>query len=330
MARFVVFIWRGIGILVPIVFFLTAFIVSRFVDKPYTFSNQPLILWTTLVSGIVLLIIGILSEVTRAGTPPEERKGRAHFMFIPIVFWGILLTGFGTYRAFAGGKKGSGKKSEIDLTPVEADLDTRIVHFYNDYSDSLKFIVADTDGLVDRKTVAPGQEEVLELPATSYLFASYTMGNEPMLRMPKDTIVASNDNWYTMITDEEGSYFQRILNPGTSNQSDYDEAWLMLSGQGRYTIVDVTELAKKPTQKTINRMSWVSAIRGSYDGYDLIEPLYLLNPSGSEYTLLMPGDKLPNKKELGKKERVFAWMKSPENGQLNVTVMQQLAADMLP
>lgn len=94
-------IWKGKGILVPIIFFAIAFIVSFFVTGKTIFGNTTLMSWSCLISGLLLLLIGF------ASLPEKNNNGvqrtllslfnRDTFFFIPIIVWGVLCTSLGIF-----------------------------------------------------------------------------------------------------------------------------------------------------------------------------------------------------------------------------------------
>jgi len=83
--------WRGKGILVPIIFFTVAFIVSLFVNGRAIIGNSTFMACTCLISSLLLLLIAYTS--LHKNNNNEKLKGLISndtFFFIPVIVWGIL------------------------------------------------------------------------------------------------------------------------------------------------------------------------------------------------------------------------------------------------
>ncbi len=91
-------VWRGAGILVPVVALATAFIVSR--SESDAFKGLGL---SSLIAGAILLIIGFFTlpgKKTDPATGEVTLKKKHDFFFLPIIGWGILLLLGGVYLSF--------------------------------------------------------------------------------------------------------------------------------------------------------------------------------------------------------------------------------------
>lgn len=91
-------VWRGAGIVVPVIFIATAFIISRWEE------NSMKGIWQScLAAGILLAVIGAFTlpgKVMDRGTGQMVSKKKHDFFFLPIIVWGILLTAAGVYMLF--------------------------------------------------------------------------------------------------------------------------------------------------------------------------------------------------------------------------------------
>lgn len=94
-------IWRGLGFIVPVLSFLTAWILS------YWFEDTRLGNWAytsliLLITGPILILVGIPffkgKEKQDVGQPAYIQ--RHDFFWIPISIWGIILLGLGIYLKF--------------------------------------------------------------------------------------------------------------------------------------------------------------------------------------------------------------------------------------
>jgi hypothetical protein len=87
-----ILIWRGLGILVPIVWFATAFLMQILTDKlfgtgVYAAWSVPKILGSIVV-GLLLSVIGI------AVNKDKYADNKHSFFWIPFEFWGIIVPVF--------------------------------------------------------------------------------------------------------------------------------------------------------------------------------------------------------------------------------------------
>jgi hypothetical protein len=83
--------WKGKGILVPIVFFTVAFIVSLFVSGRAIIGNSTFMAWTCLISALLLLLIAYASlHKNNNNGKLKSLFSNDTFFFIPVIVWGIL------------------------------------------------------------------------------------------------------------------------------------------------------------------------------------------------------------------------------------------------
>ncbi len=79
-------IWKGAGIAVPIIFFITGWICSYFFEDT-RLGNMSYVGTTMLFSALPVLLIGLgLSQ------PDENGVKRSHsFFFLPVALWGVIF-----------------------------------------------------------------------------------------------------------------------------------------------------------------------------------------------------------------------------------------------
>ncbi len=298
-----IFIWRGIGFLVPVVFLLVGWIVSFWFDGSSTkILNADYLGWTSLFTAVLLLLLGLMTHNKHKETGDSQVKHkRAHFFYIPILYWGVIFGVLSIYCLAFAGKESSPEAVE---TIIEEPV-TRIVNFYNPGDDTLTYIVADEtgEGLVSREKVYPGQYLSLELDMKSYLFSAYNQNRETTLLLP-DKEYANDTSKYLLLEDDKGQFYQRILYPATAAEDDYDEAWLVLDGKHNLILVDVTEWCSgKIKTEDIDSHEWTEDIYDIYDARDLIEPLNKKVFKGKTIRVLAPGEYLTEK--LDENEQVY-------------------------
>ncbi len=299
------FIWRGVGILVPIIYFLIAWIVSYWFDGTDTkIINPEFVAWTSLISGIIIFAIGLFTFNIHKKTGDFQAKTkvkRAHFFYIPILYWGvgILLLSITFFTFFS-----DDKKSEITEIVIEKPT-TRILNLYNPGEDTLTYIIADEteDGLISREIVIPGNYLSIKLEAKSYLFSAFNQEFETTLLLPSKKY-AKDTSKFVLLNDDNGKFYQRILRPATLEEDDYDEAWLVLDGIHNLILVEVTEFCDIDfDHRDIEDFVWLDYIYEIYDAQDLIEPLSNKTFRGKTIKVLAPGDSIPT--ELLENELVF-------------------------
>jgi len=306
------FIWRGIGLIVPIMYFLVAWIVSFWYDKADTkIVNTGFMGWTSLIAGIIILLIGLATFNSHKNTNEQGKPvGKKHdFFYIPILYWGIFFTLLSIYLLVFTEKKPSPEEMTVEI-PEPTD---RILCLYNPSAEPLTYIIADEtgQGLIERETVEPGKYVKTTLNAQTYLFSAYNENSETTLLLP-DREDAGDTTKYILYEDEKGLFYQRILRPATKTHSDYDEAWLVLDGKHHLVLVDVTNVCSgKLNTEDVNDFDWEKRIEEIFDAKDLIEPLYQVEKKGKSINIIAPGDKLPSDTEPGQ----IIYMLIPFNGE---------------
>jgi hypothetical protein len=298
-------VWRGFGIIVPIVFVLTGLLVSWLSgDKDATLGNANFIGWTSLWSGIVLTLIGL---PLLSGTEEKDDQGNVYkkkhdFFWIPVIVWGVVLGGLSAYLLIFASKSDADNSTTTTTTPSTESTEApapapskRLVHFYNPTKDSLTYIVADENagGLIDRKKVGPMSYKTIELEKGTYTFAAFDQKKASTLTLPAKEDAEDTDK-YTKYKDEKGEFYQRILGGATKENDDYDEAWLVLDGKTDLLLVNVsTACDPAVTEADVKQADWAGSIQEEYDSRDLIEPLYKQFLKDEFIKVVGPGDKLP-------------------------------------
>src|SRR5688572_17399708 len=134
----IVFIWRGFGLVVPIVFGICAWIVSYWYEDP-RLGNASYMGWTMFYTSIVLLLPGL---ALFADKDEEDGRKRYHdFMFVPILFWSLGLGALCTYVLLSRDSEPAGNGNTVvqaDEGEADAEAVYRTVNFVNSSSDSLE------------------------------------------------------------------------------------------------------------------------------------------------------------------------------------------------
>lgn len=97
-----IFIWRGLGFLVPVLGYLIGVIILM-IYKYYDYPNPMVpIRLSLIVCGVVFLVLGIrlLRRPPQVASDGQLRKKKHDFFWIPVYIWGILLEALGIYLLF--------------------------------------------------------------------------------------------------------------------------------------------------------------------------------------------------------------------------------------
>lgn len=289
------------GIAVPIVFFITGLLVSWISgDDDARLGNPTFIGWTSLFSGIVILLLGLALLGGSEDENGNKVRKKHDFFWIPVFVWGVVLLGLSIYLLVIKGKESTKETSTVsssDNTNTEkAKLPTtRIVNFFNPTKDTLSFVIADDtkDGLIERDKVAPQSFVQRTLEKGTYLFVGFNSKKETTLALP-DLEFAGDKKKYRMHEDEKGTFYQRIVNPATKQADDYDEAWLSLDGKSNLLVVNVTTAcAPEVTEGAVKNAEWEGSIQEEADARDMMEPLYMKFLPGETIRVVAPGEPLP-------------------------------------
>ncbi len=307
------FVWRGFGLIVPIVFFICAWIVSYWYDDT-RLGNASFMGWSCFYTAIVLLLPGLAMLFT---DPDEDGVKRKHdFFFVPVLFWAIGLGALSAYLIYIG--PGNPDKDEVVISDSDSLSEkivlTRTVNFLNSSDDTLECIVSNEDGLVAKFQVAPHSWEEDELKEGSFIFAGFDLDGNQTFELPRGEISGASDE-YEKIRGKDGDYFQRVLRGATDNPDAYDDAWIILDGERNLMLIEVTAICGESFSKDeIMNMPWITQLDSVYDGNDLIEPFVAPRKGYSGVQVLEPGDVLPAK--IGRKEKVYALMSVPKDKEI--------------
>ena len=308
-------IWRGLGIAVPIIFFITGWIVSFwFGEGETTLGNSSFIGWTAMYSGIVILLLG-LAMLGAGGGEDGEPKKKHDFFYLPIFVWGLLLGALSLYLLVFTGKAATPDEPVVENQEVVVPAPTtRMVNLYNPTDAILTYIVADEngEGLISRKKVEPNSFQKLELEKGTYLFSAYNEDKKTTLSLPATKEIAADEKKYKMHKDDEGSFYQRILNPMTKENDDYDGAWLILDGETQMIVAEISDVCNaEVTTEDVEGMDWEAAIFETFEGNDLAEPMFKQYKKDHLIKMIEPGDKIPSEKA----ENEVYYMLIPFDGQ---------------
>lgn len=300
-----VLIWRGVGILVPIIFVACGFLVRLFVKDDHL-GNPVFLAWTCLAAAVICLPLGLMTwkgsikeKVDIAGNVRRIRK-RHDFFYIPIIFWALIM-GAGSVIAFTQTGKSRNTTTSAVTTPeeIEKEIPLRTINLYNPTADTLEYYIGDDEGIFSSVIIEPWATQYMEMSKESYFFGAYNRSTRnavlaiPAAKMTgdKEKSVASPGTEYT---------HRRILPPATPDTSDYDELWIMLDAEYGMAILDVTDVYEKP----LRSIRWKEKILTTYAPQeDIIAPV-IKTPAGENHVeVIPPNTYLPAPEE--KKGRVY-------------------------
>jgi hypothetical protein len=254
-------IWRGAGILIPILFFLSGWITSYWYDD-VTLGNTEYMKWTLLGPGILLTLIGLV--LLPIGTDEETGKkkyvGNHDMFWIPMVVWGILFlsisikffvtdttaeneTEFEEVYAEEEEDKAETEAKDYVMNEKGIKEGERVVKIYNPTSEPITVYV-----------YPPGKgDDALsgDVPAKDHLFIALAEG---------DHVVQFNN------TKKEFS----VKGSSTIDNYDSDDVWIVLADDMDLLLVDVTASCSKITKTELREIDWSGKLHKRYNGNEKI------------------------------------------------------------
>jgi hypothetical protein len=313
------FVWRGAGIIVVILVAICGWITSYWFDD-FTLKNTDWLGWTFFYSGILLTLIG----GALAASPAEEGKAKAKndLFWIPVWAWGLLMVGLCVYWLLISDGPAAVDTYEpevpieTEVVPeVEAPVKTaRTIRFYNDTPDSMRFVLAGKEGLIESGLVGPNAAMSADYDANTYFFASYTMDNETAISYPSSNEITEDATLYVLVEADKGPTWHRIVGAATADDTDYDDAWMIMSGKTDIAMVQVDKIYGEIEYDSVVNHDWLLQVKEILDGTDLIEPLYKLDNEGFSVKVLKPMEGLPD--EAPAEDIVFVMMPFPHGQEL--------------
>lgn len=271
-----VIIYRGLGVLVPIVLFICGWIVS-FWYKDTRIGNPDFMGWTLFYTSIVCLLLGLGTFSTAAeqeDSGQRSAKKRPHFFFIPIIFWAPIFGGISAFLLLSSGKKAEDKiteQTEVSTVPV--------IHFYNPTADTLDYLIYTKDGLSEQETLEPFTTAKVEAPGKSYVLGALNRSGEATMTLPY--YEDYDAKLYERVKEGDKSVDQRLIRPLSKQPNDYEDNWMLLDGSYDLIVVDVTELYEGTIKKEkVAKIDWMKKIKSRHAGSELIE-LNIAPPSAS-------------------------------------------------
>lgn len=256
-------IYRGAGIIVPIIVFAIGWIVS-FWFKDTTLGNANYIAWTALYSFIPLLLAGI-------GLLGSSRNGKKHdFFFIPVIFWAIAVGGICVYAFVSPWRTGR----EIQAQAMEKSMPVHNIHFYNPLGDTMRYLLADLSykgGSTSEDQVDPYRSVEVMAVGKSFLLSSLDNAGEAYMTLPNPGDF--NKSKYKVVKKDKDVIYQLILPEFSGNSNVYESLWMLMDENYNMIAVDISGLydATKLESSNIAKTDWTKQIAKQYKGTELIE-----------------------------------------------------------
>ncbi len=294
-----VFIWRGFGIVVPIIFFLSGWITSYWF-KDTRLLNATYIGWTMLWAGLALIFFALASygEKLDENGNPTDKKVYNDFFWIPTWVWSIGFILGSIYLINKAdpetdSSNNQNLQSEIGntTTPEEENVETaeRRLYLYNCAADSIKIEITETK------------------PDDGTYFDFYVQNND------YEYVVIEPDRYTVKMDDYEQKI--NIREKSKNHKNDYDASWLVLCAEIDLVLVEVTDICKENvTAEELAQINWKDKVIDRFNGDELIEP-DLKSERGGEIQVVEPGYYIPQTH--GSSERVYTLI--PIDRSLEVT-----------
>lgn len=305
-----VIVWKGLGIIVPILTVGIGLLMSLFYDDK-RLGNPDLSGWTFLISAILLIPIGWLiampSEEENNATGKKFNFWRHTFFFLPILFWGALFLFLGIYLLFIYTPnpvfKYDPSKANVQTENVESSI-----WFYNPTKDSLEYILIDEkgeetsanlEGYRSAETPTKGEKD------QCYLIGGKTLEGEViMFIQPKDT-KNYDKNKYKVVNEKGKNYYYRKIKAPTKATNDVDDIWVLLDEDYKAALIDVTQLYVngKLSRDLISKGNWIEKVVKKYTGDDIIEVNIVHPEKDGTIDVIKPNTGLPE--EITKKTKIY-------------------------
>ena len=273
-----VFVWRGWGLVVPIVFFIAVWLVGYGYDDVTIGDSieSGRLAWSFFWAGLANLLIGLffrmnMSEVDQSQAEPGEvlpDRRRHDFFWIPVWLWGILMAALGAYMMFGGS---DGEDSVYETEDSTSDEPTviyegvRKVEFYNPTEDTVTVDVFNVNGEAEMsESIPPTYMRWVELDAGIYT-VKHDLGSEEI----------------------------EVLGSDMEENERYDVAWYVVGGETDLILLHVNEACRNDINKTeLAEIDWTSLIHKRYSGGSYLEPKLKMHGFDT-YTVISPGIDLP-------------------------------------
>ncbi|MDG1475815.1 MAG: hypothetical protein P8Q14_01580 [Vicingaceae bacterium] len=254
-------VWRGAGILVPILFFASGFIMSYWYDD-VTLGNTAYLKWTLLWPGILLTLIGLF--VLPISKDPETGKtkyvGNHDLFWIPMIVWGVLFLGI-SINFFA--------TSTTEVEDVEYEETYEESNLEDDNS-TASYPMNEKGIAEDERSIRiynPTDEAI-----TIYIYAPGDGDNALSGEVPpKDNIfIALKAGDHVVQFDNTKKEFS-VTASTTRENYDTDDVWVVLADNMDFLLVDVNAACKDGiTKSVLKETDWSEKVHNRYNGTEAI------------------------------------------------------------
>lgn len=282
-----VFVYRGIGLIVPIIFVITGLILSFWFEDT-RLGNPDFVGWTSFYTAIVCLLPGIATFGGKDKDGNPIPRNRHHFFFIPVLFWSLIFGGLSAWLLVS-----PGKKTEDSAKEIQAVIDTvPTINFYNPTKDTLLYVISDEHGLFEKEKLEPYTVYRRKVKVQSYLLAGLNTKGESTLALP--SAEKYDKSLYLSIKEGDSEINQRIIHKLSGTAGSYEENWMLLDGNYDLILVDITGIYKGTIQKDrIGATDWMQKVISRHSGKELVELKLMPATAGGSVYVSSPYTYLP-------------------------------------
>jgi len=314
-----VIVWRRSGIALLIYLAISAWIVSYWFDDTRV-GNAPYTGWVLFYAAIAtalhaLALVAIRNAPPDADANPNDPDPDAEppapiwhhsLFFIPVVIWPLIFGGLSAYNLI-GSDGGSDHETTqpVVTAPKKPVVQERSINFLNSSEDTIYYVISSPGGVYEKTKVLPYEYITRTCEPGKYIITALNTAGEEIYSFPSSEVTADKSKCVKAKNRDDKMAFHRIIGEGTKSEADCDDIWVIMSGARDQGLVDITAVCSGTiTKSEVEKIDWSTKIEQTYDGRDIIEPLYEKDPGNGTYTVLPTGDDFPTK--AGKKERIFA------------------------
>ena len=229
---------------------------------------------------------------------------RAHLFYIPVIFWPLI---FGLLSAkFLIGSDKSYDPEDYTMpanAPQKEEVITRSINFLNSSDDTMYYEIGGSNAY-EYKPIEPKTYITRTLDPGKYYINGYDAEGNLVFAFPSGDVAKDKSKSAIAKNSDGANVPMRIIGDATKTDDDYEDIWVVLNGARDMLMVDVTSLCHEGvTKEEVDGIGWTKLTQ-TFDGTDIIEPLYGEDPGTGFFTVLATGDDIPEKAKKG--ERVYA------------------------
>ena len=297
-----VFVWRGFGIMVPIVFAICAWITSYWFED-LRLGNSVFVGWSMFWASIPLTLVGL--GTLMKPEPDENGKvevtGPNDFFWIPIIIWGLVFLGTSIYliNKNPNPEYDNGLSFEYEA-PEEEQIQLNLnIYTTKDDTISVQILDENSDELYLDEVIPPG-----------YIRYQMFYGND-----------------YQIVMNGTSGPIHLPESKNITDRIKYYENWLVMGDGVDLILVNVSQACRSDINKTeLEEIEWSDFVYRRFEGKNLIEIKLTSSIEEDIFTVYRPGIDLPL--EIGENEKIYALIPIPSTKKTSEEYLDKMIIDL--